>query len=101
MERFCDRFFDHDYAKAAKIPKEETVKKPQIITSLEIQINNLVIHLDEIILNHLNEHQKIKIGMCLGLDQCECTKSTDLVEKKHISYVDCTSIQESVNLPKL
>lgn len=62
---------EHDYEKVAKISKVEIVTKAQNITSLEIQIDNFVMHLHEIKLNLLNKHQKIKLADGLALNQCE------------------------------
>ena len=53
---------DHDCAKAATLSKEETVTKPQNVTSLEMQTDKFVLDLDEIKLNHLNERQNMKLA---------------------------------------
>ena len=66
--------------KSTNTKKANSYKATEYIINLEIQTHNVARDLNEIILNHLNEHQKMKLAYALGLDQCECIKSTALEE---------------------
>ena len=61
-------------------------KSENIYEATEIQTEKVLIDLDEIKLNHIIEHQKMKLPYASGLDEWEYIKSTALAEKSHMKH---------------